>query len=287
MTSLELLFEQPGLPEGELPALLHALYGGGLGFEEPCLFANFVETIDGVVAIPDLPRSNALISAESEADRFVMGLLRASADAVLVGSGTMRGSPTGTWSPGRAYPPAAGEFAELRRRRGRPERPTVAFVTAGRSFDPTHPALEHHAIVLTIEQGADDLRARVPAASEVVAVNDGDRVDLRKALVCLRERGHSLILSEGGPTLFGSLLASGLVDELFLTISPLLAGHAFRPRLHLVEGVELLPNATAPLRMLSARRHGGHLFLRHSLHPLSSRDGPAGNSFARRSRTRT
>ena len=102
---LELLFERrPACRDLDLPAELRALYGGGLGFDEPCVFANFVETIDGVVAIPDLPRSNALIAAESEADRFVMGLLRASADAVLVGSGTMLASPTGTWQPERVYP---------------------------------------------------------------------------------------------------------------------------------------------------------------------------------------
>jgi riboflavin biosynthesis pyrimidine reductase len=244
---------------------LRRLYGGGLGFDEPCVFANFVQTIDGVVAIPELPRSNALIAGESEADRFVMGLLRSFADVVLVGSGTMLASPHGTWLPDRVYPPAAAEFAELRRRRGRPASPTVAFVTAGGSFDPTHPALEHPAIVLTTDRAAAELRACVPSASEVVAVNDGDRVDLPRACTYLRERGHSLILSEGGPTLFGSLLASSLVDELFLTISPLLAGRAVRPRLPLVEGIELLPDTTAPLRLLSARRHENHLFLRHRL----------------------
>jgi riboflavin biosynthesis pyrimidine reductase len=244
---------------------LRRLYGGGLGFDEACVFANFVQTIDGVVAIPELAHSNALIAGESEADRFVMGLLRASADVVLVGSGTMLASPNGTWLPDRVYPPAAAEFAELRRRRGRPASPTIAFVTAGNSFDPGHPALENQAIVLTTERAAPKLRARVPAASEVVAVNDADQVDLRRALVLLRERGHSLILSEGGPTLFGSLLASGLVDELFLTISPLLAGRALRPRLPLVEGIELLPDTTVALRLLSTRRHGSHLFLRHGL----------------------
>jgi riboflavin biosynthesis pyrimidine reductase len=244
---------------------LRRLYGGELGFDEPCVFANFVQTIDGVVAIPELPRSNALIAGESEADRFVMGLLRASADVVLVGSGTMLASPNGTWLPDRVYPPAAAEFAELRRRRGRPASPTIAFVTAGNSFDPGHPALENQAIVLTTERAAPKLRARVPAASEVVAVNDADQVDLRRALVLLRERGHSLILSEGGPTLFGSLLVAGLVDELFLTISPLLAGRALRPRLPLVEGIELLPDTTVALRLLSTRRHGSHLFLRHGL----------------------
>ena len=217
------------------------------------------------MAIPELPRSNALIAGQSEADRFVMGLLRASADVVLVGSGTMLASPQGTWLPERVYPPAAAELAELRRRRGRPERPTIAFVTAGGSIDPTHPALEREAIVLTTTRAAADLRATVPRSSDVVAVNDGDQVDLRLALVLLRERGHTAILSESGPTLFGSLLAAGLADELFLTVSPLLAGRGSRPRLPLVDGVELLPDATLPVRILSARRHEQHLFLRYGL----------------------
>jgi riboflavin biosynthesis pyrimidine reductase len=211
-----------------------------------------------------VPGSNALIAAESEADRFVMGLLRAWADAVLVGSGTMLASPRGTWRPERVYPPAAAEFAELRRLRGRPERPTVVFVTAGGSFDPAHPALEEPAIVLTTDRAAADIRASVPTATEVVAVNVGDWVDLRLGLAALRERGHSLILSEGGPNVFASLLASGIVDELFLTVSPLLAGRATAPRLALVEGLELLPDAPLAARLLSVRRSGGHLFLRYA-----------------------
>ena len=210
-----------------------------------------------------MTRSNALIAGESEADRFVMGLLRASADAVLVGSGTMRASPAGTWRPERVYPPAAEEFAELRRRGGRPESPTVAFVTAGASFDPAHPALDERAIVLTTKRAAEGLQARLPAGCEVIAVNDGDRVDLRDALACLHECGHSRILSEAGPTLFGSLLAAGVVDELFLTISPRLAGRGIQLRLAMVEGLEILPAATSDLRLLSARRHRDHLFVRY------------------------
>src|SRR5205085_2559269 len=78
-----------------LPPQLSALYGGGLGFVEPRLYANFVETLDGIVAIPSLERSNALVAGDSEADKFLMGLLRAFADVVLVGSGTMLASPKG------------------------------------------------------------------------------------------------------------------------------------------------------------------------------------------------
>jgi riboflavin biosynthesis pyrimidine reductase len=242
---------------------LRELYGGGLDFDEPCLVANFVETVDGVVAIPDVPRSNALIAGGSEADRFVMGLLRAWADVILVGSGTMRASPAGTWQPEGVYPPTAESFAELRRRRSRPPAPTVAFVTAGGSFEPTHPALEAGAIVLTTGRAATGLRRRVPTAAEVVVVNEGEQVDLQQALVCLRERGHTSVLSEGGPTLFASLLRSGLVDQLFLTVSPLLAGREAQSRLSLVEGVELLPGTTAALRLLSVRRRESHLFLRY------------------------
>jgi riboflavin biosynthesis pyrimidine reductase len=221
-----------------------------------------VQTIDGVVSIPDVPRSNALIADESDADRFVMGLLRSCAGAVLVGSGTMLASPRGTWRPERVYPPAAEAFADLRRRLGLAERPAVACVTAGGSFDPSHPILEQGAIVLTTVAAAPDLRASVPAATEIVAVNEGEWVDLRRGLEALRERGHSLILSEGGPTLFGALLADGLVDELFLTVSPLVAGRDTGPRLSLVEGLELLPGSAARARLLSVRRHQDHLFLR-------------------------
>src|SRR5665213_774106 len=163
------------MPQLDLPEELSRLYGGGLGFPSACVFANFVETIDGVVAMPDIERSNALVSDESEADRFVMGLLRAVADVVVVGSGTMLASAKGTWQADRVYPPAAGAFAELRRRLGNSDHPAVAVVTAGGSFDPTHPVLETGAIVLTTEGAAADIRASVPSATDVVAVNDGDR----------------------------------------------------------------------------------------------------------------
>jgi riboflavin biosynthesis pyrimidine reductase len=227
--------------------------------------ANFVETLDGVVAIPELARSNALVADESAADRFVMALLRACADVVVLGSGTLLSSPKGTWRADRAYPPAAEALAELRARRGLPEQPALAIVTAGGSFDPAHPVLERGAVLLTTEAAALDLRATAPASCEVVPVSGGDRVDLSAAVAALRERGYRTILSEGGPNLLGGLLASRLVDELFLTVSPLVAGRASAPRLALVEGVELLPDVRVAGRLLSVRRGGDHLFLRYRL----------------------
>ena len=105
----------------------------------------------------------------------------------------------------------------------------------------------------------------VPAASEVVAVNDGDRVDPAGAVAALRARGHELVLSEGGPTLFTSLVAAGVVDELFLTVSPLLAGRSGARRLSLADGAELLPGVRVAGDLLSIRRHESHLFLRYAL----------------------
>ena len=259
------LAEAEDLPRWDVPAELATLYGGAIGLEEPCVVANFVESLDGVVAVPTLPRSHALLGDESDADRFVLALVRACADAVLVGSGTLLSSPKGTWRIDRAYPPAADALAELRACRGRPAQPLLAVITAGGSFDPTHPVLERGVLVLTTEGAASRLRATVPTTTEVVAVNDGDTVDLTAALAVLRERGCSIVLSEAGPSLFGSLLASRMVDELFLTVSPLLAGRAESVRLGLVEGVELLPQTRVVGRLRSVRTHGSHLFLRYRL----------------------
>ena len=259
------LAEDVDLPRWEVPAQLSELYGGAIGLDEPCLVANFVESLDGVVAVPELPRSHAVLGDESEADRFVLALLRACSDAVLVGSRTLLSSPRGTWRIDRAYPPAAGALAELRATRGRPEQPLVVVVTAGGSLDPAHPVLESGALVLTTSGAADGLRARLPKAAEVVAVNEGDRVDLAAAVALLRERDRPAILSEGGPNLFGELVASQLVDELFVTVSPILAGRASGARPGLVGGVELIPRTRVAGRLRSVRMHGSHLFLRYGL----------------------
>jgi riboflavin biosynthesis pyrimidine reductase len=249
----DVLWEADGHPEQPLPDTLRALYGGGLGFDSPRLYANFVQTVDGVVAIPELEKSNALVADGSAADKFVMGLLRATADVILIGSGTMLASPKGMWRPAGVYPQAADAFAEL-------GEPAVAVVSSGASLDPNHPVLQR-AVLLTTTRGAEQFADVLP---DVVAVNDGDWVDLRAAVDVLRARGHARILSEAGPTVFGSLLADDLVDELFLTVSPVLAGRLeVGKRLGLVEGVELLPQVRRGGRIASVRRSEDHLFLRY------------------------
>jgi riboflavin biosynthesis pyrimidine reductase len=262
VTPLETLFEADGIPSFGLPPELGRLYGGALGFDEPRLYANFVSTLDGVVAIPSIPESNSLIAAGSEADHFVMGLLRAFADAVLIGSGVLRASPRGTWLPEKVYPPAAAAFAELRRARGKQERPEIAVLSGRGAVDPAHPLFESGALVLTSAAGAE--RLALPDASTVLALGEGEELEPEAVAAALRERGHGLVLCEAGPHTFGSLLRAGVVDELFLTLSPLLAGDAGPgSRLRLVEGTSLDPLLNG--RLLSLRRHAEHVFLRYEL----------------------
>ena len=125
--------------------------------------------------------------------------------------------------------------------------------------------LESGALVLTSESGAEHLAGRLPSASTVVSLGTTEKIDLELVVRALSERGHELILSEAGPHTFGALLAAAMVDELFLTLSPLLVGEAGPGgRFRLVEGADLV--AVGPRgRPLSVRRHGAHLFLRYEL----------------------
>jgi riboflavin biosynthesis pyrimidine reductase len=263
---LEVLYEESQLPDFGLPGELAEAYGGPLGFTEPRLYANFVSSLDGVVAIRDELQSSHLIAAGNEGDRFGIGLLRACADAVLIGAGTLRGSPRTHWTAEHAYPPAADLYAELRRQRGRPPQPTLAVLSGSGSIDPLHPGLAERTLVLTSEQGATKLGCRLPRSATVVPIGCTAPLEPAAAIEVLRAGGHELILCEGGPTVLGALVEASLVDELFLTMSPLLAGRApQRSRPGLIENVEFLPTRSIAGRLLSIRRSRSHLFLRYAL----------------------
>lgn len=263
---LALLYEADERPPAPLPDVLEQSYGGPLRLGEAWTAANFVSSLDGVVAIPSETQSSSIVSDRSEADRFVMSLLRAAADAIVIGSGTLRASPRSLWTAERVFPPAADELAELRDGLGLSEYPQLAVLTASGAVDPHHPALEDGALVLTTATGADRARGRLPEATEVVALAGEGSVDVRAAVDLLRARGFRRILSEAGPTVMSSLLAAGVVEDLFLTLSPLVAG---RPRDEerpgLAEGVGFLPGTRIAGRLAGVRRHGAHLFLRYRL----------------------
>lgn len=195
-----------------------------------------------------------------------MGLLRACADAVLVGAGTLRATPGHRWTAEHIFPDLASAFGGLRRDMGKAPEPRLVLVTATGDLDLSHPAIVAGATFVTTSSAAGALRARLPGSCDVIESGDGT-VDFQQAIDRLRSRGWEVVLTEGGPHVMGELIKHDLLDEAFVTVSPVLAGRDGEPRLGMVAGVELLPDHGDWTRLLSARRHGEFLFLRYGLRP--------------------
>jgi riboflavin biosynthesis pyrimidine reductase len=259
---------------GRLPSRLRDRYDGDLSValrpDRPTVIANFVSTIDGVVAFDVNGRSGGgEISGFSEPDRFVMGLLRAMADVVLVGAGTVRAAPTHEWTPRHVHRGSAALYASWRKRMDiASSQPMTIVATASGSLDPRHPGLsapDVPVIFATTTAGAKRLEAAGPAPNARIEIaGTGRQVAASRLLDIAASTGARLVLCEGGPHLIGDLLVAGLLDELFLTLAPQLAGRdEATPRLALVEGAAF-KIVTAPwARLGSVRRSGDHLFLRY------------------------
>ncbi|WP_238009756.1 pyrimidine reductase family protein [Dactylosporangium sp. AC04546] len=172
----------------------------------PWLRMNFVTSLDGAGTVDG--KSAGLSGA---ADKRVFGTLRMLCDALLVGAGTLRDEG---YRALRLDP----ERRKWRLDHGLSEYPVLAVVSGRADLDPAHPALADapvRPIVITRGQAA-----HLSDVADVIDTAD----DLPATVATLHARGLRSILSEGGPHLFGSLTAAGLVDELCLTVSPLLAG---------------------------------------------------------------
>lgn len=255
---------------GGLPPDLAERYGGDLAIplraDRPTVVANFVETLDGVVALDDAGRTGGgEVSGFSPTDRFVMGLLRALADVVLVGAATVRASDRGRWTPRAVSPADAPAYADLRARLGLGPNPTTLIASATGRLDPGHPVFHDPSAPVVVagpEAGLAPLRGALPDHVRFAAVPDGSAAS---GLVDVAvDLGARLVVTEGGPHLIGRLVADALVDELFLTLAPQLAGRdEGSPRLALLEGAALWPDSPRWLGLRSVRRAGDHLFLRY------------------------
>ncbi|MGH3808512.1 MAG: RibD family protein [Pseudonocardiaceae bacterium] len=261
---METLFDVSDPGTSRPPGRLAERYGGGLSFTAPCLYANFVSTLDGVTALEPAKDSSAIIAAKSAADRFVMGLLRALSDAVLIGAGTLRPTPGALWTPEFIFPSLAPAYAELRTRLGYPLAPKLIVVSATGALEPTHPAFQAGALVLTTTHGAARLEGQLPDASRVLVLGERPRLTGRAIMETLYAKGYGVILTEGGPQFLADLLAENLLDELFLTVSPVLAGRIEgQSRPGLIQGLEFPPSNLPAATLLSVRQHDSHLFLRY------------------------
>jgi riboflavin biosynthesis pyrimidine reductase len=259
---LETLYEEDDLPRFDLPEELERAHGP-FGLADEVVFANFIASVDGVADVPGVQASSKLLSGGHPADRLTMALLRASADAVVVGAGTFR-AHRGPWTAEAAYPDGAEPFAELRRGLGLAARPRQVVVSAsGRLEDE---AKMRDTLVLTTATGARTLKGVAVPGLEVEEIGETGPIDAHAVISLLRDRGCRRILTEGGPRLMGKLLEARAVDELFLTVSPVVAGGGENtPRPTFAAGVDLLPSTDVRARLRTVRRSESYLFLRYAL----------------------
>jgi riboflavin biosynthesis pyrimidine reductase len=271
---------------GHFPPDLRERYDGELRVrlrpDRPTVIANFVATIDGVVAFDtDGSSGGGEVSGFFDPDRFVMGLLRSMADVVLVGAGTVRAAPTHEWTPRRVHKRSAASFAAWRRTLGMTAaQPTTIVATASGDLDLAHPGLsapDVPVILATTPSGAERLRTARPAPNATIETIGGDRqVPARDLVGIAAAAGARLVLCEGGPHLIGDLLAAGVLDEVFLTIAPQIAGRdEAKPRLGLVQGTAFSLSDAPWTSLGTVRRSSDHLFLRYLVG--ATRAGSAGS----------
>ncbi|MTE21512.1 pyrimidine reductase family protein [Streptomyces sp. TRM43335] len=220
------------------------------GGPTPWLRGNMVSSLDG--AAHHGGRSQPL---SSDADMRVFGVLRALADAVVVGAETVRQEG---YRPARAR----AAFAARRRAAGQGPAPAIAVVSAGLDLDFSLPLFTEPLVptlVLTGAAAPADRQAAARAAGAVVVhAGEGTGVDPARVPGLLAEHGHTRLLTEGGPRLLGQFAAAGVLDELCLTLSPrITVGNASR----ITDGPGLA--APAEYALVSLVEEDGFLFTRY------------------------
>lgn len=194
---------------------LEALYGYPPGLSRPWVQANFVSSADGAVAVSE--RSEGL---SHPADKRIFALGRDLADVVLVGAGTVKAE---RYRGARSSQPRV----ERRRGLGLSDVPPIAVVSGRCTISPEDPVIADTVvppIIVTTSTASPERRTALAEAGAEVVVAGEHAVDLPATLAVLAERGLLRINCEGGPHLFASLVAEDLVDQLCLTVAPLLAG---------------------------------------------------------------
>lgn len=215
--------------------------------DRPHLYLDMVSSVDGAATIGGRTRELG-----GEADHLAFRRLRETCDAVLVGAGTVRVEDYG--------PPRRHEgTVERRRARGLADLPRIVVISASLALDPSARLFEdaeRRPVVLTVADAPQARRQALSEVADLVSVGTG-LVDLRAAMRVLAERGWSRVLCEGGPHLNAGLFTLGLVDELFLTVTPTIAG---RTDHRIVEGPIGAPRDA---ELVELRHHESELLLRY------------------------
>jgi riboflavin biosynthesis pyrimidine reductase len=271
LTLLESTDGQP-LP---LPQKLSRLYGT---FRLPAprkgvhVYSNFVSTLDGVVSLQVRGHSGGGdISGFSAQDRMVMGLLRAAADAVIVGSGTLAADPEHVWTAQAICPEYADDYRRFESALGKRSPSLNVIVSAFGSVDlrlPVFASGKVPVMIITTTPGAKQLSKRkVPDSVQIRAVRRrGGEIPAVDILAEVRRViTGKRILVEGGPRLLATFYKERLLNEQFLSLAPQLAGREIGDaRMGLVMGRTFAPRDPLWGKLTDARLGRRLLFLRYS-----------------------
>jgi len=216
----------------------------------PWLRANMVSSADGAAHL-----GGGSSGLSSPADRRLFALLRTLSDVIVVGAATAR---IERYAPVRQHE----LWPELRQ--GRTPTPPIAVVSARLDLDPSSRLIASarpsaRTIVITSAQAPHDHRVALNGLAEVIVAGQ-EIVDMKAAVAALAERGYRRMLVEGGPHLLAQLIAADLLDELCLTISPLLAG----PGASRIVAGALSGSSPQPLSLAHVLEDHGYLFCRYT-----------------------
>ncbi|HXB21171.1 MAG TPA: dihydrofolate reductase family protein, partial [Candidatus Solibacter sp.] len=250
--------------------------------DRPWIYANFVQSLDGVASFKGRHPTGADISQSAE-DRWLMDLLRAHADGVLMGINTLVEETTSSGNRGPVYQIDDPMLRQLRTKLGL-QRERIIFVTSAARLDLSAFRVFDgdlvDAMIITTTAGSIRLAEQNSHPHiHVIGAGTGETVDLREAVRILR-RGFGVrrLLCEGGPTLYGHMSGAGLIDEKFVTVSPVEIGILIpagqvpsdaeksnppkqRPTTFMAPG---FVKENAPwYRWVSCRRIGNHQFSRY------------------------
>jgi riboflavin biosynthesis pyrimidine reductase len=239
----------------------------------PYVISNFVTTLDGVASLGESGmEGGGEISGNNQHDRLVMGLLRAVSDIVIVGAGTLRGSPQHIWTADYIFPSLANAFCTLRTSLGKSAPPLNVIVTEHGEIDPSLPVFQSGKVpvlIVTAAQGARQLaKTKLPSAVQIAIVKSESSIsatDLLQAVARSFKGKLDMLLVEGGPQLMGDFYAERVLDEQFLTLAPQVAGRDDpKERPGLVAGKVLAPQFPTWGTLVSVKRSESHLFLRYA-----------------------
>ena len=284
--SFEILFDHAEPSPIEHPG--YAPYGN-LGFPappaaRPWIYSNFVQSLDGIISLLGEHASGGEISQSAD-DRWLMDLLRAHADGLLMGMNTLREEQRerGPESRGIVFRVADPTLRDLRAKLGKGRERNIFVTGAGRLDLSGYKVFDGDVVdaaILTSPAGAERLLAQGKHPHlAILAAGESEALDLPRAIAKLREQlGIEYLLCEGGPTLYGNLARTDLIDEKFMTIAPVETGQVVPSQQERIGEEHTVPVLLRPTvfggpgfarervthwRWMSCRKAGDHQFNRY------------------------